>query len=212
VRRNLLVFLTILLNAATVLSLLLGVATAVAWVRSYGAGESIRYRHWSAGDGRGMIRTHGLKWSAGGVAIVRRLNAPMEYPRAGSEFPAGWSFRRHPGEAYYPLVAVPAEYVAPERDDAPRGFDRTWHGFQVAGWVTPETSGEPRQESVWVTVPCWALVAVFAILPAAPVITGIGHRVRRTQGKDVCPNCGYDLRATPDRCPECGKAPNAGSA
>jgi hypothetical protein len=52
------------------------------------------------------------------------------------------------------------------------------------------------------TAPCWPIVVITALLPL--LRAGRLLRRRRRIAMNQCAVCGYDLRATPDRCPECG--------
>ena len=61
-----------------------------------------------------------------------------------------------------------------------------------------------------VSIPYWSL---FAVTTAIMVFTTWRWlRTRRRQQRGFCSVCGYDLRATPERCPECGtEAPISGN-
>jgi hypothetical protein len=50
----------------------------------------------------------------------------------------------------------------------------------------------------------WPLAVLTAVLPALRAWRAVKRR--RATGPGKCRRCGYDLRATPDRCPECGTA------
>jgi hypothetical protein len=55
-------------------------------------------------------------------------------------------------------------------------------------------------------MPYWFITATFALLPALRIVR---YFLSKEKFMFQCPTCGYDLRATPDRCPECGKTAKA---
>jgi hypothetical protein len=63
---------------------------------------------------------------------------------------------------------------------------------------------EVVQYAAWAPPWLWALATM--LLPAVRAfVRRKPHRIADAPGP--CPTCGYDLRATPSRCPECGAVP-----
>jgi hypothetical protein len=60
-----------------------------------------------------------------------------------------------------------------------------------------------------IAVPYWFLLALS--LGSSLVLIRTIRRAAHVRALGLCPSCGYDLRASPDRYPECGTATAAES-
>jgi hypothetical protein len=76
------------------------------------------------------------------------------------------------------------------------------------GWINRFGFHASRDNSaVNVLIPMWFSACCTFALPVAWILFARSRVLRgHYPGAKPCPRCGYDLRATLDRCPECGKS------
>jgi len=80
-------------------------------------------------------------------------------------------------------------------------------------WVLNKRTHEPEPVTTGYTIirvrylrlPYWLFVALFAIAPARWLLFSGWLSTRRRRRLGLCLYCGYDLRASGDTCPECGR-------
>ncbi len=208
-------------GALCVASLLLCALAAYGWLRSYWFGDvferTATARSWSPAPASALHthRVFRLVSSRGSVAITvttrrERQVAPRQtldrnFRDAG---PEPW-----PPHAFH-NVRYSRSIIEPARVNL---LKKTWYqklGFNVRGNSRsgPYFGGTESLSDGTVRLPHWALV----LLTAAPAVAGLGliRRAvsRRRRSRGLCGNCGYDLRATADRCPECGTPVREGAA
>ena len=105
-----------------------------------------------------------------------------------------------PLDCYFPTGL---QHVMPPRDEITVWEHSAMPDSRPVRVVRRGSSPSIASGSAGYAVP-YALTGALGLLP----LLRLGPR-RRAKAKDshlLCANCGYDLRATPDRCPECGTA------
>lgn len=168
-----------LFTLCAAVSLLLSVATCVLWVRSH----FVRDR-WGADDG---VVSRDVVSNAGRLTFVHVTMENNPVPRA--RIPFRW------------------HRSAPHRGALRMQW--AWDAFRFS-WstqrrVTNASNGPVRITTRELSTPYWPLVLLAGIAPAVWLRrTYRAHRLAVFARRRLCSHCGYDLRASPGRCPECG--------
>jgi hypothetical protein len=176
-----------LFTCSSALSVLLGIAVGVFWVRSYRMLETISWR----GDSGWRCIS-----SASGDVEISLLSANWsQYPYK----PRGFQYQRDRARLPFNYIRLLGGSVG----DQYNAWE--WRGF---AWRQVRNTGSGVLHGHGV-IPFWAVALATTFLPLGWIGSRWRSRTRRRRlhRKGVCLQCGYDLRATPERCPECGALP-----
>jgi hypothetical protein len=172
-----------LLSILTIFSLLILAVCIALWVFSY--------QRWEYIYGRWNLRTATVEFNQGLIRIdvSRSLWSPIPLQFHTSIFQSDSANQ-------FVLPDIWASEGAVVRREFPCSF----------GFGTVMTRGDginvPPVQTLYVIFPFW-VVAVVCAWPVARVFRP-RNKVHPDIANQRCIICGYDLRATPDRCPECG--------
>jgi hypothetical protein len=189
-----------LFTLGSALSLLLCVATGVLWTRSQRHVDLIRgqYVRSPQPDECHSLRLNILSFSGTLRFELTRIDYGPAYLRGQS---AGWMeafHEREPAGLHWERAG----------DRSMRAYSFPPPGFFTAHYVDTRFAGE--RYDLWVlAVRPWLPMAVLLVMPA--IWLHRFRKARRARRLGLCPACGYDLRASPERCPECGALPRPNS-
>lgn len=175
-----------LFNTLTALSLVLLTGLVVVWVWSYWSSDA--WSRWDPErDQLWSVVVHAGGVQVGQVKAVSRWLPPEVLERAG-----GWYSH-------------------------PRVLGQDWQLFTGAGttrhhdWLGLRFTrgafgnGESRYAFWSIRVPFWCMAVAALACPAEFVLAARRRwRRERRRSRGLCAACGYDLRASEKRCPECG--------
>jgi hypothetical protein len=186
-----------LFTALSAVSLLLCIAIVLTWVHSHWYQDSLLR---ADGGSKHLRVITVISYNGNVIACFSKQdvtgNDSLDPEMHGTPVNAsafGWKLSIHKLETWPDWF--PGQ---PERGPAP-GF----HGFDYTHLLSSMRDVTADEHSL--SVPHWFLVLLTALLPAWWTFA-LWRRCRYRRDHSLCQHCGYDLRATPERCPECGIA------
>lgn len=207
----------LLLNAVTSFLIMLLAVTIGAWIRSQWVAEFFRWGYTEHIDPETVTPGSSTTFSRGIYVVVAE---DLCIAREGDYFPYSVPSNADLGSLRQPEPAWTEGFahfsgIAPRvgGGTVPLGIgtgrwsSRIW---QYAG-VSWTEMGIPQRTNVHLDVSYITLVVLLGLIPAVRLLIS-GARLRRRHrriARGLCRTCGYDLRASPDRCPECGTIVNA---